>query len=546
MTTQTSNGKCGRVFKCAISNVDPDKYSYIELLQDVGELSLSHVSAVIGFAINLHCDIRGSNDRMIVSSDLDVLKMFEIHNGRKINIYVTTMSAVPCHTVDVSETVTVSSQSSEDEINISDNDDVYGLTTEDEAFVPSVNENLRKSTCNTAASPSVNVEVHGEDDLSDFDSNDDAEYNPSSVDSSINEGEGEGEGESKGKGKGKSTSRVFEYNLYGEEYHAREGDKIVLKSGQLFENVDKFREVLRDYTIQQGCSISREKNEKARVTAHCADSSCMWRIHASPLLDGMTYMIKRYEGKHTCVRLQSNSNANSSWIAKKLGEVIKTNPNIKVDAMQTYLQKTYGIEASMMQLYKAKRSALDEIEGKHRSSYTMLPMYASEIKRTNPDSLVKIECKRPLLLMNPLFKRIFIAFEALFKGFKAGCRPFIGIDGCHLKGPYGGVLLATVSLDGNNGLFPIAMGVVESENRDSWGGMEFKVKDGEVVSYVVNLNSWEIFGLPCKHAATGISYMRWNIEEYCDVAFTNESHQLQLEVLFMGLRLLDLSVSHKR
>ncbi|KAA8549022.1 hypothetical protein F0562_000706 [Nyssa sinensis] len=350
-----------------ISNVDPDKYSYIKLLQDVGELSLFYVSTVIGFAINLYCDILSSNDRMIISSDLDVLKMFEVHNSREINIYVTTTSAIPCHTVDVNETVTISSHSSEYEIR--DSDDVYGLTFEDKAFVPSLCENLKNSTFNIVASPSVNVEVHDGDDLSDFESNDDAEYNPSS------------EGKQK-------------------------GDKIVLKLGQLFENVDKFREVLRDYTIQQGCSIIRDKNEKAKVTAHCADSS---------------------------------------W------ETIKINPNIKVDAMQTYLQKTYGIEASKMELYRAKRRALDEIEGKHGSPYTILPMYASEIRRTNLSSLVKIECQRPSLLMHPLFKRIFIASETLFKGFKVGFRPFIEIDGCHLKGSYDGVLLVVVSLDGNNG-----------------------------------------------------------------------------------------------
>ncbi|KAA8517877.1 hypothetical protein F0562_015334 [Nyssa sinensis] len=183
------------------------------------------------------------------------------------------MSAVPCHTVDVNETVTISSQTGEDEI--SDNDDFYGLTSEDEAFVPSVGENLRNSTFNIAFSSSVNVKVHGGDDLSNFESNDDAEYNPSSEGSGIDEGEG----------KGKSTSKVFEYNLYGKEYHAKEGDKIVLKSRQLFENVDKFKEVLRDYTIQQGCSIIRDKNEKARVTAHCVDSSYIWRIHVSLLLD---------------------------------------------------------------------------------------------------------------------------------------------------------------------------------------------------------------------------------------------------------------------
>ncbi|KAF7844180.1 transposon protein, putative, Mutator sub-class [Senna tora] len=46
--------------------------------------------------------------------------------------------------------------------------------------------------------------------------------------------------------------------------------------------------------------------------------------------------------------------------------------------------------------------------------------------------------------------------------------PFFGPDGCHLKGPYGRVLLCAVSLDANNVLFPIAFAVVEVESKDSW------------------------------------------------------------------------------
>ena len=42
------------------------------------------------------------------------------------------------------------------------------------------------------------------------------------------------------------------------------------------------------------------------------------------------------------------------------------------------------------------------------------------------------------------------------------------MDGCHLKGPYGGIVILAVGLDGNNGLFPLAFAVVESENKDSW------------------------------------------------------------------------------
>ena len=53
-------------------------------------------------------------------------------------------------------------------------------------------------------------------------------------------------------------------------------------------------------------------------------------------------------------------------------------------------------------------------------------------------------------------------------GFLEGCRPFIGVDGCHLKGPFRGVLLSTVSLDANNGLFPLAVCICEKETQDSW------------------------------------------------------------------------------
>ncbi|XP_074361445.1 uncharacterized protein LOC141701712 [Apium graveolens] len=53
-------------------------------------------------------------------------------------------------------------------------------------------------------------------------------------------------------------------------------------------------------------------------------------------------------------------------------------------------------------------------------------------------------------------------------GFRNGCRPLLGLDGCHLKGPYGGQLLAAVATDANDGMYPLAWAVVETENNDSW------------------------------------------------------------------------------
>lgn len=59
-------------------------------------------------------------------------------------------------------------------------------------------------------------------------------------------------------------------------------------------------------------------------------------------------------------------------------------------------------------------------------------------------------------------------FDANRRGFFEGCKQFIGIDGCHLKGLYKGVLLTTVSIDANYGIYPLALCVVESENTESW------------------------------------------------------------------------------
>ena len=49
-----------------------------------------------------------------------------------------------------------------------------------------------------------------------------------------------------------------------------------------------------------------------------------------------------------------------------------------------------------------------------------------------------------------------------------GCRSIIGLDGCHLKGRFGGQILATTARDTNDNIFPVAFAVVEQENKDSW------------------------------------------------------------------------------
>ncbi|KAL0411300.1 UNVERIFIED_CONTAM: hypothetical protein Slati_3719700 [Sesamum latifolium] len=166
--------------------------------------------------------------------------------------------------------------------------------------------------------------------------------------------------------------------------------KIKLEKGMVFTNVDMFREVLKEYVIREGFQIKRIKNKKSRVTVVCAAEGCSWRVHASPLPDGETFMIKTLEGKHTCVRADKIKEASASWMANKLIDVLRKNPDMKARGLRNEIRK-FGVTPPYMQLYRAKKMAIDIIEGGHTSSYGLLSAYAKMVEKTNPDSLVKLQ-----------------------------------------------------------------------------------------------------------------------------------------------------------
>ncbi|GFZ00969.1 hypothetical protein Acr_14g0006040 [Actinidia rufa] len=113
---------------------------------------------------------------------------------------------------------------------------------------------------------------------------------------------------------------------------------------------------------------------------------------------------------------------------------------LKEFAIARGFQLKYGVEAPRMQLYRGKKKALEIIEGNRARSYTLLPKYAGEIRKTNPGSFVKLELEKiPQNMKLPTSKS-------------------------DLMGEF-----YSLVLDGNNGLFPLVVGVVENESKESGG-----------------------------------------------------------------------------
>ena len=108
------------------------------------------------------------------------------------------------------------------------------------------------------------------------------------------------------------------------------------------------------------------------------------------------------------------------------------------------------------------------MHGTFTEQYAQLGDYYEELLRSNLRSTILISTNRPQPHLQPKFERLYVRLDACKRGFLATCRPFIGVDGCHLKGEYPGQILTAVGKDGNNGVYTIAFAVVESETKDSW------------------------------------------------------------------------------
>ncbi|CAN1142449.1 hypothetical protein LINPERHAP2_LOCUS13091 [Linum perenne] len=102
------------------------------------------------------------------------------------------------------------------------------------------------------------------------------------------------------------------------------------------------------------------------------------------------------------------------------------------------------------------------IHGDDEKQFAQLYNYKLELEATNPGSTIVI------VHQGLVFERIYICLDALKRGFKAGCRQVVCIDGCFLRGVPGWQLLSAVGIDANDCMYPIAWAVVESETQDTW------------------------------------------------------------------------------
>ncbi|XP_021728764.1 uncharacterized protein LOC110695848 [Chenopodium quinoa] len=256
-----------------------------------------------------------------------------------------------------------------------------------------------------------------------------------------------------------------------------------------FKDATVLRKALRLHAIENRYEFYFLHNDSTRITIQCRNRCgcqfsaktsrmplctcvggvrCNFKVYARNMLRQETWQIRSLRLEHNCMRRKDNCKVTSEWIADMYLEDFRSNPGWKVKQLRDRVLNDFGIQVSYYRAWMARCRAKLIIYGSASEQYARVWDYARAVIKHNPGSGCNVVVDSLSNPQPPLFMRMFVFLRPLKDGFLRGCRPIIGVDGCHLKGAYPGQILVVVSKDGNNSIYPLAWATVEIENRETW------------------------------------------------------------------------------
>ncbi|XP_057452742.1 uncharacterized protein LOC130744588 [Lotus japonicus] len=251
-------------------------------------------------------------------------------------------------------------------------------------------------------------------------------------------------------------------------FHAEDmREEFNFRVGMEFISLEEFKVAAKDHSVLTGREIYFPKNDTTRVRAACK-KDCKWVMLCSKVGGKQTFAIKTLSGPHSCVRVFNNKNATSKFVAKKLVEKLRGSRTMRLNDVVDEMRLGFSTGITRYRAWKGRQLALQVVEGDASKQYTLLYKFSVELRRVCAGNTCKMQLESPAGSIQPRFGRFYMCLEGCKRGFLQGCRPFIGLDACHLKTMYGGILLCAVARDPNDQNFPLAFVVVELECKESW------------------------------------------------------------------------------
>jgi hypothetical protein len=102
---------------------------------------------------------------------------------------------------------------------------------------------------------------------------------------------------------------------------------------QKFPSIQLFRNAVRECNVNMMNDINFKKNYLAKCIVVCRDPCCKYKLYGHLCKDEELFEIRSFQPKHSRKRKYKNSIVKSSWIADKLIDKFKAQPNMSVKAI---------------------------------------------------------------------------------------------------------------------------------------------------------------------------------------------------------------------
>ncbi|XP_010659540.3 uncharacterized protein LOC104881341 [Vitis vinifera] len=277
------------------------------------------------------------------------------------------------------------------------------------------------------------------------------------------------------------SHRCAEANIV--ERDSRRFENSIMGSGHTFSNAAKFRDAVYLMSIAGRFRYHFTRNSTKHMTVVCTVTQCPWKVTARPIGDSNIVQVHTFHNHHNhsledVVACQPLVRSNRASLL--IDDVIRSTPNYQPRQICKDFQRQHGMQLTYLQAWNIKEKANERIYGEPKYYYKLLPWMCEKMVATNPGSIVELGHSS-----DGHFEQLFVAHSVSIQGFAMGCRPIIAIDSAHMSGPYRGALFSATAYDANDAMFPLAFGVMSSENYDDWSwflqNLKKLVGDKEVV-----------------------------------------------------------------
>ncbi|CAA3012848.1 uncharacterized protein LOC111398915 [Olea europaea var. sylvestris] len=245
---------------------------------------------------------------------------------------------------------------------------------------------------------------------------------------------------------------------------------------KLYKSKKELQTKLHMLALRKNFEFKVKKSNKNIFTVICINDDCQWRLRATKLRESNFFLVRKFSCQHTCSSdFGHNSHRQaSSWVIGRhiMQKLREPNQSLKPASIIDFMRQEFGINISYQKARKAVEHALELIRGSPEESYQKLASYCYILEKNNPGTTTCIETDS-----ENRFMYFFLTFGPSIRGFHSFMRHVVCVNSTYLKSKYRGTLLSATCQDGNIQMYPIAWGIVESENDASWLWFMLKLRE---------------------------------------------------------------------